>query len=329
MLVARVPTPLKKGVTVQIQPKVRRGHLAFVTGALMMVATACGADSGEKAATGGAFPTVVKAANGEVTVPAKPQRIVSLSPTATEMLFAIGAGPQVVAVDDQSTYPAEAPKTALSGFTPNTEAIVGYRPDLVVISNDTNGLAAALGRVNVPVLLEPAAKNFDEVYAQVRALGVATGNTEKANAAAADMQKQIDAMLPPLPAARPAPTTKVYHEVDPTLYSVTSQTFVGQIYQRMNLVNVADAADKDGSGYPQLSAEYLIQANPDVIFLADTKFGGQSSQTVAQRPGFTNIKAVKTGNVVPLDDDIASRWGPRLVDLVRVMTEGTKKAQAA
>jgi iron complex transport system substrate-binding protein len=108
-----------------------------------------------------------------------------------------------------------------------------------------------------------------------------------------------------------------YHELDDTYYSVTSSTFIGQLYELVGLRNIADSAKGAGGGYPQLSGEYIIEADPDLIFLADTKCCGQSQATVAARPGWDRIAAVERGNVVPLDDDVASRWGPRVVDLLQ------------
>jgi len=110
----------------------------------------------------------------------------------------------------------------------------------------------------------------------------------------------------------------VYHELDPTLYSLTSTTFVGRVYAMFGLRNIADAA-KGGTDYPQLSPEYVISANPGLIVLADTVCCGQNTKTVAARPGWSRIAAVRTGSVVRLDDSIASRWGPRLVNLVRAV----------
>src|SRR5437868_1088672 len=123
------------------------------------------------------FPVTVHAANGQVQVKVRPTRIVSLSPTATEDLFAVGAGAQVVAVDDQSSYPAKAPRTKLSGYTPNAEAIAGYNPDLVVVSND-GGLVSSLQKLGLTVLLEPAAANLPQAYDEIRQLGAATGHDE-------------------------------------------------------------------------------------------------------------------------------------------------------
>jgi iron complex transport system substrate-binding protein len=251
-----------------------------------------------------------------------PQRIVSLSPTATEDLFAIGAGPQVIAVDNQSNYPATAPKTKLSGYTPNAEAIAAYKPDLVVISNDSNGLTKALGKLHVRVLLEPAATSFNGAYAQMEQLGQATGHAARAKALVAKLRGQIRSIVASLP--KEATKLSVYHELEADYYSVTSKTFIGQVYTKLGLHDIADAADKSASGYPKLSAEYIVSADPDLIVLADSVCCGQTPAKVAKRPGWQGISAVKNGGVIAVNDDIASRWGPRIVDFVRSVAAGVK-----
>ncbi len=128
-----------------------------------------------------------------------------------------------------------------------------------------------------------------------------------------------------IPAFDDAPT--FYHELDPTFYSVTSSTFIGEIYGLLGLVDIADAADPDGYGYPQLSAEYIIEQDPDFIFLADTKCCGQNAETVAARPGWDRLTAVEEGRIVELDDDVASRWGPRIVDLLATVAEAVKQLE--
>jgi len=262
-----------------------------------------------------AFPVTITAANGKVTLDAKPVRIVSISPTATEDLFAIGAGSQVVAVDDQSNYPASAPRTKLSGFTPNVEAIAGYKPDLVVTSGDPKGLVAALGKLHIPVLLEPAATNMAGVYAQIRQLGRATGRDAAARALVTRLQGSVKTIVGSLP--KGGQKLSVYHELSPDFYSATSHTFIGKVYAMLGLRNVADAADKSGSGYPKLSAEYIVGADPDLIVLSDTLCCGQNLAKVKARPGWSGIAAVTNGGVVGVSDDVASRWGPRVVDFMR------------
>jgi iron complex transport system substrate-binding protein len=248
---------------------------------------------------------------------APPHRIVSLSATATETLFAIGAGPQVVAVDDQSDYPKQAPRTSLSGFTPNVEAIAGYKPDLVVIAYDPNGLSATLRGLGIRVLVQDAAKTLDEAYAQMTVLGKVTGHAQQAARLVARMKQRIAAVV--RSGTRRARGLTVYHELEPDLYSATSKTFIGRIYALFGLKNIADAADRDGSGYPKLSAEYVVDQSPDVIVLADIRCCGQTAQTVASRPGWSHVAAVRTGTIVRIDDSIASRWGPRIVNFVRAV----------
>ena len=272
---------------------------------------------------GHGFPVSVHAANGEVQMPHRPARIVSLSPTATEMLFAIQAGGQVVAVDDDSDYPPQAPTTKLSGYEPNVEAIAKYDPDLVVISNDPGQLTKSLRRLSIPALLEPAARTLKDAYAQIGQLGTVTGHGRAARRLVASMKTKIGRLVAAAPRFKSAPT--YYHELDQTYYSVTSNTFLGQLYRSLGLRDIADKAKGAGSGYPQLSAEYIIKADPDLIFLADTKCCGQSAATVAARPGWNQIAAVKTGAVIPLDDDVASRWGPRVVDFLRVVVRALNR----
>jgi iron complex transport system substrate-binding protein len=286
----------------------------LTTLAVALASSAVASGSGTAAAP---FPVTITASNGKVTLAKRPARIVSLSPTATETLFAIGAGRQVVAVDDQSDYPRTAPKTTLSGFTPNVEAIAAYRPDLVVIAFDPKGLSEALGRLRIPVVFHNAAATFPGAYQQIRQLGRLTGHGREADTLVGRMKSRIGSIV-----ARAKPQAEgmsVFHELDPTLYSVTSSTFVGRVYALFGLRNIADAATAAGSDYPQLSPEYVISSNPDLIVLADTVCCGQRAQTVAARPGWSRIAAVRTGSVVRLDDSIASRWGPRLVNLVRAV----------
>jgi iron complex transport system substrate-binding protein len=265
------------------------------------------------------FPVTVIGSNGKVTVAKRPTRIVSLSPTATETLFAIGAGRQVVAVDDQSDFPKSAPQTSLSGFTPNVEAIAAYRPDLVVIAYDPKGLSGALNRLGITVLHQDGAKSFKGAYQQIRQLGLVTGREARATRLISTMRTRIATIVADAKKARSGLT--VYHELTPDLFSATSKTFVGQVYTALGLGNIADAVpDSFGTGYPQLSSEYVVSASPDLIVLADTVCCGQKPSTIAARPGWDRISAVRTGSIVRVHDSIASRWGPRLVDYFRAMS---------
>ena len=296
---------------------------------LVLLITGCGERSAgppvpETPADRSDFPVTVEAANGSIEIESRPRKIVSLSATATEMLFAIDAGEQVVAVDSTSNFPAEAPKTDLSAFTPNLEAIAGYEPDLVVVYDDIQDLIAGLGRLEIPTLHFPAATKLDESYAQIEALGAATGHSDDAAELTSKMKEEIGALAARVP--EPAEPLTYYHELDNTLFSLTSATFAGEVYGMAGLRNIADAAPDQAGGYPQLSNEFIVDANPDFIFLADTKCCGQSLATVSQRPGWQRIDAVEARRVIPLDDDIASRWGPRVVDLFRTIVEAVEPA---
>jgi iron complex transport system substrate-binding protein len=270
-----------------------------------------------EAGSGDTFPVTV----GTVTLDKRPTHIVSLSPTATEMLFAVGAGGQVTAVDSLSNHPEDAPKTDLSAFKPNAEAIAAKNPDLVVLSNDTNKIVDQLTKLKIPVYLAPAAKTLDDTYQQLNDIGKLTGHAKEG----ADVAKRVKDGVAELvkDVQKRTKKLKYYYELDQQLYSVTSKTFIGSLFTLVGLENIADPADASGAagGYPQLSAESIIKANPDLIFLADTKCCQQSSETVNKRPGWGNIIAVENGKVFPLDDDIASRWGPRVVDLLRTIVE--------
>lgn len=308
---------------------------ATVVAALTLLA-ACGEDGDEP---GGALGTATATAPGGTPVAESsapptssaavdaPQAIISLAPTHTEILFAIGAGDQVIAVDDQSNHPpeAEARRTELSGFEPNVEAIAGYEPDLVVMSEDP--IEAQLEGVGIDVWIGPAAKTMDDTYAQIEKLGELTGHRAEAAALVADMRAEIEAITASVTA--PAEPLSVFHELDATGFTVDSTTFIGSVYSAFGLQNIADRSEGDHGGYPQLNAETIIAADPDLIFLADTKCCGENADTVAARPGWDAITAVANGHVFEMDDDVASRWGPRVVDYYREVGAAVASAAGA
>lgn len=283
------------------------------------------AEQGSAAPAQGSFPVTIDAANGKVEIERPPERIVSLSPTATEMLFAVDAGDQVIAVDDQSDYPPEVPTTKLSGLEPNVEAIAKYEPDLVVASD--GGALKSLKDLDIPLLVHPAAVTLADTYIQMNQIGAATGHVEEAADQVAEMRAEIDDIVASVPDFDQPPT--YYHELDDTYFSVTSDTFIGQVYSLVGLKNIADKADKAGTGYPQLSAEYIIEADPDFIFLADSECCNQTAETVAKRPGWDQVAAVRNDAVVEVGDDVASRWGPRVVELLRIVVDAVEESNMA
>jgi iron complex transport system substrate-binding protein len=305
--------------------------------ALALSAVACGGSgssttsvSGSATAGGGSFPAAISTADGVVHIKSRPTAIISLSPTATEMLYAIGAGSQVKAVDSDSDYPPQAPRTKLDALEPNLEAIVAYKPDLVVVSNfseNFDSLAKSLASFSIPVLYLPAPAGLSGVYSQFDQLGQATGHLGQAEREDASIRSQISKIVASVP--HHAQPVSYYYELDQTYYSVTSSTFIGSLLALLGMKSIADTASGAASsgGYPQLSSEYIVKANPDYIILADTICCHQDAATVAARPGWSSLAAVKEGHIIPLNDDIASRWGPRIVDLMRTVataiTEGS------
>ena len=250
-----------------------------------------------------------------------PHRIVSLSPSATEDLFAIGAGSQVIAVDQLSNYPTSAPISKLDAFTPNVEAIAAYKPDLVVLNSGATkaeSVKSALRKLKIKVYFESAPTDMKGAYKEITELGALTGRGTQAQSLVRSMQKSIATAIA---TGKKKSSVTFYHELDDTLYSVTSETFIGKVYKDFNLVNIADAAAKaDSYGYPQLTPEYVVQSSPTIIFLSDAQYGA-SSATVAARPGWATVKAVSAKHLIALPDDIPSRWGPRLVDFYQFVAK--------
>lgn len=326
----------------------RRPAAALAAPALLLLLAACGAADGsadpgsaadpsdpvaeaedsapatDEAAGSDAFPVTVVSGQEpdttELVVDEQPTSIVSISPTATEMLFAVGAGEQVVAVDAFSYYPEEAPVTDLSGFEPNVEAILGYEPDLVIASGDPGDLVSGLEAAGVPTLLLPSALDLDEAYDQIERVGAATGHLEAAEALTEQMAADIEAAVASAQVSEPL---SYYHELDPSFFTASGDTFIGQVYGLFGLENIADAT---GEAYPQLSQEFVVEADPDVIFVTSGDFS-DSPETIAARPGWEGITAVENGDVVVVDADEASRWGPRVVDFVESVAEALPAVQ--
>jgi iron complex transport system substrate-binding protein len=332
------PTTDPEGNTITTPRRIRT---ALAAASLALAAGACGTATHQTAppaatttpppapttTTPAGYPVTVRTPSGSTVIRARPTRIVSLSPTATEDLFAIGAGSLVVAADKYSDYPAAAPTTKLDPLNPNLEAIATYRPDLVVGSDEPANFAPQMAKLGITTLNEPAATNLDQAYEEIQSLGAATGRAAGADALVAGMKARIAALVAEVHPSSPA--TTYYYELSPDYYSLTSDTFVGQLLSLLGLKDIADARGVNAAGgYPQLSSESIIAARPDLIFLADTICCGQSAKTVKGRPGWSTIPAVAAGDVVALNDDIASRWGPRLVTLLSDVVTAVHKVQA-
>jgi iron complex transport system substrate-binding protein len=273
------------------------------------------------------FPVTIDTAQGPVTIEERPERIVSISPTSTEVLYAVGAGDQVVAFDSLSKYPESAPVTDLSAFTPSLEAIVAQDPDLVFLSYDPADIVAGLSAVGIPAIVHGTPAGLGDAFTQWEQVGAATGHVADAALLLAQVQGDLDAAFGSVPDS--AAELTYYYELEPTLYSATATTFIGELLAGTTMTNIADGQDPDGYGYPQLSAEYVVDADPDLILLADTMCCGQSAATVAERPGWATLTAVSAGSILELDDDVASRWGPRIVELVEDVVAAMRTFDAA
>jgi iron complex transport system substrate-binding protein len=242
-----------------------------------------------------------------------------LSPSATEIFYAIGAGSQILAVDNLSNYPANTPLSEISAFEPSVEAILAKKPDLVLLSIDSTKapqIRNALVKLGIPVLMEKAPSTLKDVYAENTLLGRVTDRQAGAVKLNASMAKSIKGTLAK---AKKSSKIRIFHELDDTYFSATSNTFIGKVYKDFGAINIADAAaGADNSGYPQLSAEYLLKSDPQVIFLADAQYG-VTADSVSKRAGWSQISAVKNKKIVELPADIPSRWGPRLVDFYKLI----------
>ena len=252
----------------------------------------------------------------QVTLSAPPKRIVSLAPSITETLFAIGAGSQLVGVTTFCNFPAEvAALTKVGGFTADTlslEAIINLSPDLV-LAGDAGQLALleALKPLGIPVLLF-APERIQEVYADIEQLGAMTGHEAEAATALATMRQRIERVAAAVADIPSDQRLRVFWEVfDEPLMTAGPMTFIGQLIELAGAQNIfADANE----GYPQVSTEAIIERNPDVIIGPDYHADKLTPELIAQRPGWDQLAAVKNERIHLLNDDIVSRPGPRLAD---------------
>lgn len=303
----------------------RKTLYTLLAALLLLVVPACGSDGD----TSTPDPTTTTTADpGTDDADAEnsdhPQAILSLSPSVTEMLWAIGAADQVMGVDQYSNHPEGTPMTDLSGYRPNVEAIAGYEPDLVILPRDNDGILDALAGLDIETLLLEAALDLDDIYEQIETLGTVTGHETAAADLVDSMRADIDAIVETVPDRDDEIT--YYFELSEDLTTSTSDSFIGMIAELAGLTNIADGADPAAGPYPQLTNEYILDADPDFILLNSHLDEEPMSQDVADRPGWADLTAVKDGNVVELDPDISSRWGPRTVDLLRAIVDATRDA---
>ncbi len=288
-----------------------------------VIASACG--GGEEkpglatttSSPSAAFPVTVTGSDSkQLTLNGAPQRIVALAPSFVEVLYAVGAGDSIVAVDQNTDYPAQAAaKPKISGFQPSVEGIAAQTPDLVIITYDPGGLRESLERLSIKVLNLNAPESIKGALDQIELLGRVAGRRDEAAKLIGDMRASIDAITAKLAGVQQGPT--IFHEIDSTYYTAGPGSFVDDLYATLKARNIAAGT---GQAYPQISAEAIIQGNPQVIVLADED-AGESPQTVAARPGWSQIAAVQDHRVYTIDPDIVSRPGPRLVDALQALAK--------
>ncbi len=296
---------------------IRRTSLMIVLAALL---TACG-----PAVAAGAGPTTLTDGSGRtLTVDLPAQRIVSLAPSNTELLFAVGAGPQVVGRDSYSDYPPEAKAvTDIGGMvgTLNTELILSKKPDLVLASPLTPPEQIAdLDKAGIRVYVLPNPKTFDELYANLETAGKLSGHEKEATALVASLKARVKAVTDKTANASTHPI--VYYELDATdptaPYTSGPDTFVDLLIRTAGGENFGGNLKGD---WVQVSLETLLMRQPDFIVLGDNTYGGVTPEQVKARAGWNALNAVKQNKIVIFDDNTVSRPGPRLVDGLETMAK--------
>jgi len=250
----------------------------------------------------------------EVTLAAPAERVVSLAPSTTEILFAVGAGAQVVGRDEFSDYPAEAAAIESVGGSMgeySVETIVALEPDLVLAAEiNTPELVSQLEELGLTVFYVNNPTTIEEMYGSLENVAALTGHdaSELIDALKARVAA-VDEKIAPI-SARPS----VFYEIDASdpakPYTYGPGTFGNLLIERAGGYNIgSEAADM----YPQLSLEQIVVTNPSIILLGDSMWG-VTPESVLTREGWGEIEAVKSSQVFPIDDNLISRPGPRLVD---------------
>ncbi len=250
-------------------------------------------------------------------------RIVSVSPTHTETLFALGLGEFVVGVDPDSDFPDAAVALQQSNLAPDSAdlgPLLALDPDIVIIGDDPTGLAQRLSAEGVASFSGPPAESLEDVYEQILGIANVVGRPDLGEDLVDGMRQSIEATI----ASLPDTSERVYfHEIDPSLFTITPGTFLDSVYGEMGLVSFMPA---DPSGFAQASNDRVLSADPAVVMLADVECCAVNADTVALRPGWSTLSAVRNGAVVELSDHMVQRWGPRVVELVEAVAAGVASA---
>lgn len=294
--------------------------LVLLTLVMALILSGCRTAATVPTATPGAqFPLEITDSLGKTAVfQTPPKRIVSLSPAHTEIIFALGAGDRLVGRDAFSDYPAAAKNVPSVGdaFNLNLEKVVSLQPDLVYTT--FNLFVADLQRLGITVLYREPPSTVDGVIEETRLFGRLLGEPERAQSLASSMEKRIQTVRQKLSSVQNGP--RVFYELDVALYTVAPDTFIGNMLTTLKAQNLAEGTE----GFPQLVAETIIQKDPEVVLLADSKEfgnGDETPETARARPGWSAIAAVKNGRVFTVSADLTSRPGPRMVDGLEAMAK--------
>ncbi|MDA0302471.1 MAG: ABC transporter substrate-binding protein [Chloroflexi bacterium] len=265
--------------------------------------------------TPAAFPrTVTDRTPAAVTIAERPVRIVSLAPGITETLFAIGAGPRLVATDTFSDYPEPAKTTTKVDYSrPSAEQVVALRPDLVLLSSRQRDMVTRFRDLQLPVVFLGDPGSLEDVFANMRLIGRVAGEDEAAETLVRGLERRVEAVRAATAAAPAGP--RVFYELTPSLYSASERSFIGSMFTLLGATNIALGP----TPYPQLTAERVIAADPEVIFLGYVGTTKVDASSVARRPGWSAVTAVRSGRVVQIDPDITNRPGPRVVDALEAI----------
>lgn len=260
------------------------------------------------------FPLKVKdQMNREVTVEKEPKRIVSLAPSNTEILFALGLGGKVVGVTNYCDYPEEAKsKEKIGGFSdPNLEKIISLKPDLVLATDMHQKPVEQLEKLNIPVVIL-APKNIPDMLKSIEIIGRISGKEAESLRLVETLKNRIKTVENKTAGIPQDKRPKIYYEVWPEPFTTAGPgTFVNDIIEKAGGENISGDAEK---AYPQYSQEMIISKNPDIIIFSHHGSSKQTIEDILKRPGWENINAVKNNKVFYVDENIVQRATPRLVD---------------
>ena len=237
-------------------------------------------------------------------------RVVSLSTTHTEIIQSLEAEETLIAVDSFSEV--DFPVKVIDAYTVTAEELAPLNPDVVILAFDFNGIVEGLENQEINYVLLPPAKNFEDVYSQIESIGSIVNKESEAFSTTRDMKIEINRILDNANFG----DTSVYHEIGYSygIYSVNSNSLIGQIYNSLGVINIANnTEDPFGSGYPALTEEQVIESNPEYIVIGHSDYLNKDLST---RMGWEDINAIENSNVYFLDENLANNWGTTTVQLV-------------